>query len=95
MQTQYHEDNEFELPDKYMSTFIEVGVVKLILDDLKFYARANTIVNLLRVLTYLSTQQDCRAYILSQGGLEKAMFYLDFIDDKVKLEALRLSSNLI
>lgn len=36
----YYETNyEFDMPDKYFSVFVEIGMVKLILDDLPRYAR--------------------------------------------------------
>ena len=90
----YHEDLEFDMPDKYLSYFIEIGIVKLILDDLNSYARANTVCNLLKILTYLSTHRDCRAYILKYNGLEKAMDYIHDTQEAIVFDALRLVANL-
>jgi hypothetical protein len=36
---QYNDTLEFDMPDKYFSVFIEIGMVKMILDDLGKYAR--------------------------------------------------------
>ena len=63
------------MPDKYLSYFIELGMVKLIIDDLKNYSRANTVVALLKIMTHLATHRDCKAAILKYNGLEKAMEY--------------------
>ena len=52
------------MPDKYLSIFVELGLVKLILDDLASYSRADTRSKLCRVLSYLATHRDCKAYIL-------------------------------
>lgn len=82
------------MPDKYITSFIELGMVKLVLDDLKTYARANTIMNLLKILTYLSTHQDCRAYILKFNGLEQALEYAEYTEDKIKFQAIKLIANL-
>ena len=70
---QYHRDAEFDMPDKYLSKFIEAGMIKLLLSDLDDYARASVKKVLCRVLTYLASQRDCRAYILRYNGLEKSM----------------------
>ena len=69
----YHEDLEFDMPDKYCSSFVEIGMIKLILDDINKYARSDTKINLIRVLTYICTHRDCKAYVLKYNGLEKAM----------------------
>jgi hypothetical protein len=61
------------MPDKYLSKFIEAGMIKLLLSDLDDYARASVKKALCRVLTYLASQRDCRAYILRYNGLEKSM----------------------
>jgi hypothetical protein len=37
------------------------------------YARASVKKNLGRILSYLATQRDTKAYILKYNGLEKAM----------------------
>lgn len=90
----YHEDLEFDMPDKYQSYFIELGMVKLILDDLSAYARANTVCNLLKIMAYLSCHRDCRAYILKYNGFEKALEYTQDPQDAIKFDALRLLANL-
>ena len=71
----YHEDMEFDMPDRNLSYFIELGMVKLLLEDLSNYARANTVCLMLRIMSYLATHRDCRANILKDNGLEKAMEY--------------------
>jgi|AACY02.4.fsa_nt_gi hypothetical protein len=78
------------MPDKYCSSFIEIGMVKLILDDLTKYARSDTKASLLRVLLYLSTHRDCQAYILKYNGLEKIMNLIHDTDDIVKFTALQI-----
>jgi hypothetical protein len=78
------------MPDKYCSSFIEIGMVKLILDDITKYARADTKASLLRVLLYLSSHRDCQAYILKYNGLEKIMNLIHDMDDVVKFTALQL-----
>lgn len=78
------------MPDKYMSKFVEKGLVKLVLDDLDIYARASVKKNLCRVLTYLSSQRDCRAYILKYNGLEKAMQMAQDREPEIKFEGIRL-----
>lgn len=66
---QYEDNLEYDMPDKYFTVFIEIGMVKMILDDLHRYARQDTKSNLLKVLMYLSSHRDCKAYILKYGGL--------------------------
>mmetsp|Transcript_29513 Transcript_29513/g.44868 ORF Transcript_29513/g.44868 Transcript_29513/m.44868 type:complete len:223 (+) Transcript_29513:2421-3089(+) len=90
----YHEELEFDMPDKYNSTFVEMGMIKLILDDMNNYARADTKCNLCRVLNYLSNHSDCRAYILKYNGLEKAMEMTMDPNHEIQFEALRLVQNL-
>lgn len=84
----YEENYEYDMPDKYFSVFVEIGMVKLILDDLPRYARQDTKSNLLMVLIYLATHKDCKSYILKYGGFEKAMEYSDDQDHIVKMRAL-------
>ena len=69
----YHQDLEFDMPDKYNSNFVEIGLIKMLLEDINNYARADVKVNMVKVLTSLSNHRDCRAYILKYNGLEKAM----------------------
>ena len=69
----YHEDQEFDMPDKYNSNFVELGMVKLLLEDMSHYALAEVKCNMCRVLTFLANHRDCKAYILKYNGLEKAM----------------------
>lgn len=52
------------MPDKYLSIFVELGLVKLIIDDLQNYSRADTRSKLCRVLAFLACHRDCKAYIL-------------------------------
>ena len=73
MLSNYHQDLEFDMPDKYLSAFVEQGMVRLILRDIENYARADTKCKLCLMLTYLATQKDCKAYILKYNGLEEAM----------------------
>lgn len=87
---QYHRDAEFDMPDKYLSKFIEAGLIKQLLGDLENYARASVKKNLCRVLTYLSTQRDCRAYILRYNGHEKTMQMAQDRNQEIRFEALRL-----
>jgi|AACY02.6.fsa_nt_gi hypothetical protein len=82
------------MPDKYFANFVELGLVKLILDDLNIYARANVKKNLCRVLTYLSSHRDCKAYILRYNGLERALEMAQDTNFDIKFEALRLLQNL-
>jgi len=82
------------MPDKYICQFIEAGIVDLILTDLVHYTRPVVICNLLRVLCYLASHQDCKAYILRLNGLEISMRYLEHRDDGVKYQALKLVHNL-
>jgi len=86
----YIPEMEFEMPDKYSAMFVELGLVKLILDDLNIYARANVKKNLCRVLTYLSTHRDCKAYILRYNGMERALEMAQDSNYDIKFEALRL-----
>jgi hypothetical protein len=86
----YHEDLEFDMPDKYCSSFVEIGMIKLILDDISKYARSDTKINLIKVLTYISSHRDCKAYVLKYNGLEKAMELAFDINDDVKFFALSL-----
>ena len=37
----YEKRLEFDMPDKYLSSFIEIGMVRLILEDMTKYARAD------------------------------------------------------
>lgn len=80
------------MPDKYCSSFIEIGMVKLILNDMTKYARSDTKANLLRVLLYLSTHRDCQAYILKYNGLEKIMNLIHDSDHVVRFTAVQLLS---
>ena len=84
----YHEDLEFDMPDKYCSSFVEIGMIKLILDDINKYARSDTKINLIRVLTYICTHRDCKAYVLKYNGMEKAMELALDTNDDVKFFAL-------
>ena len=86
----YTPEMEFEMPDKYQPSFVELGLVKLILDDLNLYARANVKKNLCRIMTYLSTHRDCKSYILRYNGLEKAQEMSMESNHEIKFEALRL-----
>lgn len=86
----YTPEMEFEMPDKYCPNFVELGLVKLILDDLSLYARANVKKNLCRIMTYLATHRDCKAYILRYNGLEKAQEMAMDSNHEIKFEALRL-----
>ena len=81
------------MPDKYLSSFIEIGMIKLILEDLTKYARADVKANLMLVLLYLSTHRDCKAYILKYNGLERIMEQIQDSDDHVKFTALNLLTN--
>ena len=78
------------MPDKYCTSFVEIGMVKLILDDINKYARSDTKINLIKVLTYLACQRDCKSYILKYNGLEKAMELALDANDDVKFFALSL-----
>jgi len=82
------------MPDKYVTYFIEMGFVKLILEDLNAYARANTVCALLKILTFLATHQDCRAYILRYNGYDRALEFTEDSNDMIKFEALQLLANL-
>ena len=82
------------MPDKYCCMFIENGLINLLIKDLFNYSRPNIICNLLKVLRYLATHQDCKAYILKYNGLEKAMIFQEYTDESIKLEALRLLTHL-
>ena len=87
---QYHKELEFEMPDKYMSKFIEVGLVKILLEDIDNYARASVKKNLCRVFTYLCNHRDCRAYILKCNGMEKAIQMANEDAEETTFEAIRL-----
>lgn len=82
------------MPDKYVTYFIEMGFVKLILEDLNAYARANTVCALLKILTYLATHRDCRAYILKYNGYDRALQFTEAEHDEIKFEAMKLVANL-
>lgn len=88
-------ESEFDQPDKFMAEFIEVGLIKLILDDLNLYVRANVKKSLCRVLTYLSSHRDCKAYILRYNGLEKAQAMAQDCNLEIKFEAERLIQSLL
>lgn len=90
----YTPEMEYEMPDKYFSNLVELGLVKLILDDLNLYARANVKKNLCKILTYLSSHRDCRAYILRYNGLDKAQEMAQDSNHEIKFEALRLLQSL-
>ena len=83
------------MPDKYITYFIEMGFVRLILQDLNAYARANTVCALLKILTFLSTHQDCKAYILKYNGFERIIeFTEEHHNSHIKYEAMKLMANL-
>lgn len=82
------------MPDKYFSTFVECGMVNMILRDIDNYARADTKVKLCQVLTYIATQKDCKAYILKYNGLEKAMRIMGDPNEEIKFAALMLIQHL-
>lgn len=80
--------------DKYMLNFIENGLASGMIKDLKHYSRPNIICTQLRILRNLASQRDCRAYLLKFNCFEKAMQFLEFDSDEIKLEAMRLLSAL-
>ena len=90
----YHEDLEFDMPDKYCCNFVELGMIKTIIDEIDNYARADTKRNLIKVLAMVATHRDCRAYILKYNGLQKAMELSQDNDPTVQYEAMRLLCNL-
>ena len=67
-------------------------MVKLILDNMNEYSRADTKCNLIKILTSIACHKDCRAYLLKYNVLEKAMLFADEKDPAIKLEGLRLVS---
>ena len=85
---------QFDMPDNKCPVFVELGLVKLILDDLNLYARVNVKKNLCKILTYLATHKDCKAYILRYNGFEKAQQLAQDTSPEIKFEALRLLHNL-
>jgi len=87
----YHEDLEFDMADKYLSNFVEQGIISLILLALNDYCRSDTKCNIIRVLTYLANHRDCKAYILKYNGLNKALDMTTDSDAFIVYEALKLS----
>ena len=83
------------MPDKYSCMFIENGLLNRLIGDLFSYSRPNIICNLLRILRYLASHQDCKAYILKYNGLEKTMMFQEYLSDDIKLEAMRLGGSLM
>jgi hypothetical protein len=82
------------MPDKHLCNFIEIGMVRQVIDDMNNYARARTISSLCKILTYLATHKDCKAYILKYNGLERANELIMESSDLVKLAGIRLLKNL-
>ena len=54
------------------------------------YARASVKKNLGRILSYLATQKDTKAYVLKYNGLEKAMQMAEDKIIEIRFEGLRL-----
>ena len=44
-----------------------------IIDEIENYSRKDVKINLCRILSYISTQRDCKAYLLKYNCLEKAL----------------------
>ena len=90
----YHEDLEFGMPDKFVCKFVEVGLIKLIVDNLDSYSRADTRTKLIKILSLLATHRDCRAYILMHNGLDKVVELCKGTQTDTVYEALNLLTNL-
>ena len=78
------------MPDKYLTNFVEQGIISLILMNLNDYCRADTKSNIIRVLTYLAYHRDCKAYILKLNGMQKAIDMSIDTDELIVYEALKL-----
>ena len=61
------------MPDQYLSKFIENGIIMSIIDEIDNYSRKDVKINLCRILYYISTQRDCKAYLLKYNCLQKAL----------------------
>lgn len=78
------------MPDKYFVKMVENSLLSGMLNDLKNYSRPNIILVMLKCFRYLASHRDCKSYILSHNGFEKAQEYLEHQDDKVQIEAMKL-----
>jgi hypothetical protein len=93
MQSKYHDDLEFEMPDKFFLQYIEKQVIDKLIGGMTFDVE-QTVTAILSALSKLATKKECRARILMMGGLEMALKFINNRDEELKLELCRLIYNL-
>eukprot|EP00347_Sterkiella_histriomuscorum_P003825 403362795 len=92
-QSKYHDELEYEMPDRYHLLYLEENIIDTLIERLKTDVES-TIINIIRALSRLATKKECRSKILQCGGLETCMLFINNRSDEFKYELYKLMFNL-